>query len=212
MGTHSVMPGECLESIAHRYGFTDPHLIYDHPDNAALRRARPDPNVLLPGDEVVIPEREVKWFDAATEQRHRFVVRRRPVLLRMRMLDGAGKPRSGIPYRVEFQQTVLHGVTSANGIVEQPVPAWVPQARVTLDCEGAEERYDVALGYLDPVTHEEGLRQRLKALGYYVEAPGIPEDVRLRHAIYAYEHANDLPATGYPNSDLYEKLVEHYCS
>ena len=211
MATHSVMPGECLESIAERYGFTDPRVIYDHPDNAALRRARPDPNVLLPGDEIVIPERQVKWFDAATEQRHRFVVRQRPVLLRMRMLDGAGNPRSGIPYRVEYQQTVLDGVTSSDGVVEQRVPAYVPQALVTLVTE-PEETYRVALGYLDPVTHDDGLRQRLTALGYYVELPDVPEEIRLRHAIYAYQHANDLPASGASDAGLYRKLVDDYCS
>ena len=212
MGTHSVMPGECLESIAHHYGFTDPRLIYDHPGNAALRRARPDPNVLLPGDEVVIPERQVKWFDAATEQRHRFVVRRRPVLLRLRLIDGAGAPRSGIPYRVEYQQTVLRGVTSSDGVVEQPVPPSVPQALVTLETGATEEAYRVAFGHLDPVTHEDGLRQRLQALGYYVEAPDVPESIRLRHAIHAYQHANDFPPTGEPDERLYGKLIEHYCS
>lgn len=34
---HRVQQGECLESIAHRYGLMDWRVIFDHPDNEGLR-------------------------------------------------------------------------------------------------------------------------------------------------------------------------------
>ena len=212
MTTHTVLPGECLASIAERYGFTNPRVIYDDPANEALRRARPDPNVLLAGDEVVIPDRKLRIVNGGTEQRYRFVVDRQPTYLRLRLLNRDGTPRSGLPYRIEYQDKVFPGTTGGDGSIVHEVPSWLPGALVTVTDHGRQEQYQVALGYLDPVTDSGGLRQRLKGLGYYVEVPGVPEDILLRHAIHAYQHANDLPRTGTPDSTLYSKLVKEYCS
>lgn len=49
---HVVQPFEHISGIAHRYGFRDSHTIWDHPDNAALKRPREDPHVLLAGDQL----------------------------------------------------------------------------------------------------------------------------------------------------------------
>lgn len=212
MTTHTVLPGECLASIAERYGFTNPRVIYDHPANAELKRARPDPNVLLAGDEVVIPDRKLRTVTGGTEQRYHFVVDRQPTYLRLRLLNPDDTPRSGLPYRLEYQGQIHPGTTGADGSIVQEVPSWLPGALLTVTDGGREEKYQVALGYLDPVTDSGGLKQRLKGLGYYVDVPGVPEDVCLRHAIHAYQHANDLPPTGYPDSHLYHKLVKEYCS
>ena len=54
---HKVEPGESLYSIAHKYGIACWQSIYEHPDNADLRRRRPNPHVLHPGDEVRVPEK-----------------------------------------------------------------------------------------------------------------------------------------------------------
>lgn len=212
MTTHTVLPGECLASIAERYGFTNPWVIYDHPANEALRSARPDPNVLLAGDEVVIPDRKPRVVTGGTEQRYRFVVDRQPAYLRLKLLNPDDTPRSGLPYRVEYQGQIHTGTTSGDGSIVHEVPSYLPAAMVTVTDGGREEKYQVALGYLDPVTEEAGLRQRLKNLGYYVEVPGVPPQILLQYAIHAYQHANDLPPTGYPDSRLYGKLVKEYCS
>ena len=56
--THVVAQGEYLSLIAARFGFRDPRVIWNHPDNAALRERRKNPNVLFPGDVLTIPERK----------------------------------------------------------------------------------------------------------------------------------------------------------
>jgi hypothetical protein len=212
MRTHRVLPGECLASIAERYGFLDPRVVYDHPANEALRQARPDPNVLLAGDEVAIPEPRVRTISGGTEQRYRFVVNRQSTWLRLRLLEPDGSPRAGLPYRIEYQSQVVTGTTGGDGSIVHEVPAWLPSARVIVTAGDREETYQVALGYLDPVTHDEGLRQRLRNLGYYVEVPGVPETVLLEYALYAYQHARDLPRTRVPDSALYGHLLKDYCS
>ena len=55
MAIHRVLPGETLSLIAKKYGLRSWQDIYNHPDNAMLRKNRPDPNRIMVGDQVVIP-------------------------------------------------------------------------------------------------------------------------------------------------------------
>jgi hypothetical protein len=55
--THTVSAGESLSSIAAKYGFPDAMLIYRAACNEAFRRARPNPDQILPGDQLAIPPR-----------------------------------------------------------------------------------------------------------------------------------------------------------
>jgi hypothetical protein len=212
MITHTVSPGECLASIAERYGFTNPRVVYDHPANEALRAARPDPNVLLAGDQVAVPERQVRTVTGATEQRHRFVVDRKLVYLRLRLLDGAGKPRAGLPYRVEYQGQVLHGTTDGDGTVVQVVPAYLSSALVMVKDQGRDEQYKVALGYLDPMTSESGLRQRLANLGYILPVDAVPADIKLRFATHSFQVHHGLPVTGVADDATRQKILEAHGS
>ena len=63
---HRVTQGESITTIALRYGFRDPKAIYDHPDNAELKKKRPSPDILFPGDVVIIPDKEAKSINAPT--------------------------------------------------------------------------------------------------------------------------------------------------
>ena len=53
---YTVQPGDSLKKIAAKHGFSDYREIYDHPSNAPFRAKRPNPNVILPGDVIVIPD------------------------------------------------------------------------------------------------------------------------------------------------------------
>lgn len=51
---YTVKAGDTLSAIASRHGMRWQD-IYNHPDNAAFRAKRPNPNVIYPGDVIMIP-------------------------------------------------------------------------------------------------------------------------------------------------------------
>jgi hypothetical protein len=208
MPTYTVAPGDCLTSIAERFGFSDPMVVYDHPGNEALRRARPDPNVLLPGDQVVVPERKPRIEELATEQRHRFVVKRPVTFLRLRLQEPDGKPRSGLPYEVAYLNTKLKGVTTAEGVIEQPIPRDLTLAVVTVGKGKSREIFNVGLGFIDPVTSESGVRQRLGNLGLLRPIDGVTDDLVLRFAIHTFQLQHGLEPTGGVDTETRNKLLE----
>jgi LysM domain len=59
MPTHTVRTGETLATIARKYGHSDWKTIYDHPANAEFQRKRPNPNIILPGDVIFIPDQRL---------------------------------------------------------------------------------------------------------------------------------------------------------
>lgn len=212
MPVHTVLPGECLVSIADRYGFCDPLVIYHRPENEALRRARPDPNVLLAGDEVYVPDRELRSLTLAPERRHQLRVKTRPVFVRLRLLDAGQRPRANLPWTVEVQGARFSGHTDGNGVLEQRVPAGAVEAVVTVGAGAGEQRYRVALGYMDPEDTPSGLAQRLENLGFLPADETLPDDLRLRHAVMAFQSSAGLPATGEPDAATRTRLRERHGS
>lgn len=161
---HEVKTGECVSSIAAQYGLA-PLTLWLAPDNAALKEQRKDPNVLLAGDVVVIPEKQPKQVTRPTGQIHRFRRRGIPPKLRLRLLRD-GQPRSGEPYRLEVDGQVRTGTVPSDGVLEAHVPASAQRASLTVG-EGEEaSMHQLQLGYLDPSDTVSGLQSRLINLGW----------------------------------------------
>ncbi len=68
--THTVKKGQHLTGIAKSYGFkgSDWRKLYNHPENASLRKKRKDPNVILAGDKVKVPAVSLKDLKAHHKQ------------------------------------------------------------------------------------------------------------------------------------------------
>jgi hypothetical protein len=82
MTRYVVKQGDSLLSIAIAAGIADWKTIYDAPNNAALRskceRGERDPNILFPGEQIFLPNRELKHQPAATDAKHTDRVPRPP--------------------------------------------------------------------------------------------------------------------------------------
>src|SRR6185437_12179314 len=75
-----VQAGDCISSIAERYGFYWQTLWRANPELKSLRK---NPNVLFPGDIVKVPVRVEKNESCATDQCHTFVKQGTPAKFRL---------------------------------------------------------------------------------------------------------------------------------
>ena len=164
MKTHKVKQGESLSSIAYDYGFKVWETLYNASENADLKRKRPNPNLLYPGDEVVIPELKSKnETDLATDKLHKFVIKGERFLFRMEMNDSVMNPLVGFPFKFYIgNELIKEVVTQEKGLIEFSLSKKVRTGKI----EFLGETYDVVIGGLDPVSRVSGIQQRLTNLGY----------------------------------------------
>jgi len=160
---HTVKQGECISSIAAKYGLF-PETIWEDPANAELKERREDPNVLAPGDVVVIPDKRIKEERVGTDKRHRFRKKGVPELLRLRLLDEDGEPLANEPYLLSVEGTVRRGTTDGDGVVTEHISPDARSGRLVL--LNTEEEYRLALGHLDPLDSATGVQDRLNNLGF----------------------------------------------
>lgn len=197
--THQVRQGECLSSIAARYGFADWKAIYEHADNAELRKKRPNPNVIHPGDRVTIPDRELKEVGCATGAVHRFVVKAQPTRLKIRFRDAEGKGYADRKYQLVVGARTLEGRTDGDGLVDQPVPAHEARGELTVWLHGEDTdgyKLSLDLGALDPPEEISGAQARLVNLGFDgVEVSGALDD-GTREALRAFQEKHGLTVSG----------------
>lgn len=208
MRIHVVKQGECLSSIAYAYGFESYDLIYGHGDNAEFRKKRPDPAVILPGDEIAIPELAPRTFTVAIGSRQRFVVKRPAVQLRLYVRDRDGTALADQAYVFRFDGGERKGRTSADGVLEQTVPASIEEAAAEFSDLGLTLR--LRCGTVDPVDTVTGIQLRLNNLGFDAGAvDGVPGS-RTREAIRRFQQANQLADSGEPDDQTCRKLAQAY--
>ena len=119
--THIVEQGEHLFGIANKYGFGNFETIWSHPDNSKLRNLRKNPNVLFPGDKVVIPDKIEQVESIATTKVHRFQVRRQKLLLQIIIRDIDDKAVGDTFYSLKVKEDVHAQKTDASGMTKDEI-------------------------------------------------------------------------------------------
>jgi hypothetical protein len=82
-----VEQGDCISSVAYERGFFW-ETLWNHLDNGDLKQQRKDPNLLMEGDAVHIPDLNLKTVSGATEKKHTFKLKGVPAKLRLQVFDG----------------------------------------------------------------------------------------------------------------------------
>jgi hypothetical protein len=194
MANHTVKQGNCIESIAFEKGLFW-ETVWNDSQNAELKRKRKNPNALFPGDKVFVPEKREKEVSGATEKIHRF--RRKGVPSRIHVVvKKEGKPRSNEPYTLEIDGELFSGTTNAQGEVKRPILPNAKLARLIVGEGDAAEKFELKLGYVNPITEVSGVQHRLNNLGFHCGQPDGKMSPRTIEAIEAFQEMAGLPVTG----------------
>ena len=210
--THVVGRGESLSAIAARHGRRKQDIL-DHPDNLTLKAKRKNPEALLPGDRLTIPDFDERLEDVATEREHTFVVEIPTIEVKLRVVDHLHRALAGKQYRLEHEAARWQGTLGDDGDFSHDLPASATTAtlRVWLhdkDDDGDDEGdlvYPLHIGGLDPHDEPSGVQMRLAGLGYAVSASGQIDDAT-RSALRAFQKRHGLTASGEADAETQEEL------
>jgi N-acetylmuramoyl-L-alanine amidase len=212
--THVVKQGECLSSIARRYGFSDYRAVYDHPLNADFKRRRPNPNLIYPGDCIAIPDKREEEHAKATGQRHIFQTKVAKALLRIAIHNDFDKPCAGKRYALEVEGKLRTGHTNAKGLLEEQIAADAETGQLTIwpvdPPSEAKCMFSLSIGHLDPIEHISGVQARLNNLGFDCgEVDGILGP-KTRAAIEEFQAYCGIKPSGSADSATRDRLrIKH---
>lgn len=202
---HTVRAGDCISSIAFQHGFF-PDTIWNHADNSGLKTQRKDPNVLRPGDAVVVPEKVKKQIDKPDAAKHRFKRKGVPDVLRLQVLDEKGRGLANREYTLDIDGQQIKGTTDGDGVVEQPVPPNARSGKLTLADWPVE--YTLNLGHLSPADTPDGAKMRLANLGYDVGSTDGDFDEKSTLALERFQGEQALQVSGGLDDATIDKLKE----
>lgn len=212
MAEYVVKQGDCLASIAKKFGFPDWRVIYNHPQNASFKKKRPNPNIIHPGDALFIPDASEKTEDCATAQKHSFVLTRQRVMLRLVMKDQQGTALADKKYILVVDGTRFDGQTEASGLIEHEIPADASEGTLELRPQDDDKHYfkwKLRLGALDPIEELSGVQARLTNLGFFSGQVDGLMGPKTRTAIEAFQKAHGLQQTGSVGPKTRELLEAH---
>jgi N-acetylmuramoyl-L-alanine amidase len=207
---HIVRPGDCMTSIGAHYA-RDPDRLWNASENADLRALRDDPNVLFPGDIVVIPDASSTAPSVSQGQSNRYRARVPLCRLAVELRAPTGDGLSGIQYRLSVDgRPTKEGVTGSDGLVEAQVPATAVEADLEV-WHGTPHAFHwtLAVGHLDPVSEESGVAGRLENLGYHAHVDPDDPAGALRRAVSAFQRDHGLGETGVIDDATRDALVLH---
>ena len=198
---HTVERGESLSLIGRRLRIPWKK-IWEHAENAELRKKRGNPNILHPGDRLYIPDLKVHEVDCAPNRSHKFRTSG-AVWIRIAVVGLDHKPVSGVAYRFLFDDIKQpERKTNGKGIAEAELPSGVRDVQLRLPWA----TLPVRVAELAPAHTIRGIQQRLQNLGFdpgSIDGIDGPDTAR---AISEFQVQEGIPVTGKPDQELIRRL------
>lgn len=198
-----------MSSIAYENGFFW-QTLWNLSQNADLKAKRKNPNVLMTGDIVHIPDLTVRQEPGATEATHKFVLKGVPEYLRMKIMDQYHKPRPNLDYIIIIEGISKSGKTDGNGELKESIPPNARAGKLTFAAPPGkngkplpgmpkQQVMILQLGGLNPISEVSGVKARLTNLGCYKGPIDENLDDATNQAIKAFQTRKGLPVTGVPD-------------
>ena len=202
---HKVKQGDCISSIAFTYGFF-PETLWQHTDNSELKNLRKSMFLLCADDVVIVPDLTIKKEAIMSEQKHRFVRKGVPEVLKLQFLDYEGNPKVGLSYRLDLDGHLRHGTLDNDGYIIEVIPPDALKGLLRLGEGDNEEVIDLCLGHLYPISEIKGVQQRLNNLGYYCGAEDGDLSQKTMSAVNLFQKAMNLAISEQLNDETLSKL------
>ena len=213
MKTHKINKGECLSSLAEKYRFHDPDILYSHGDNASLKAKRDNLNLLCENDKVKIPDKEKKEEAGSDAKRHKFKAKGIRTHIRLLVEDFDGNGLAGKKYKLEVGNEVFEGTTTGDGLVEQVVLAKETKGKLQIwlnDKKTASIFWPLEIGDLEPHKEQRGIQARLNNLGFSCgEVDGIIGP-NTKAAVKAFKKKNGRSANDVLSPQTINKIKNVY--
>jgi len=201
MTPYIVRQGDYLAKLAFVHGF-DADEVWNDPKNEDVKKLRPDPNILAPGDIVYLPEKkegEGLPIEKGTENSYAATVPKVSFSILLKNPDGS--PIASRNYWIEGLGETMKGTTDVDGKLSFEVPVLVRE--LDFHVEGDRVIRRLMFGGVDPHQETSGVRQRLSALGYgppgalsATTPPGEPDEDSLSASIRCFQSDHGLEPTG----------------
>jgi hypothetical protein len=182
-------------------------------DNAELREQRPDPNILLPGDLLAVPDAKPKTHTLATGQRHRISVKIPRKELRLRVLAHNDEPLANAKYRLTLDGVpeARKGTTDGDGFLKEQVRIDVRGGLLEID----ERRFRLRFNYINPFPSEpvgaaSGISSRLAGLGYESGGARRLRSRALTNALALFQADAGIEVTGKWDSATKDQLEKRF--
>jgi N-acetylmuramoyl-L-alanine amidase len=212
---HVVKEGECATKLGDRYGFTAQAL---RTENQTLLDSRADLNMLIPGDEIRVPARRIRWESSRARERRRAVRLAPTTRFYARFLNEDGEPRAGIKFLASIQtlskspQADITGDTDDRGVIEFRVPLDTDTVTIELKEAGEIETHLMRLSHMEPASTMRGLQGRLRNLGYGCGTEDGVNGPVTTAAIRLFQLDHELDPTGNPDAATRGALLARHGS
>lgn len=204
---HTIAQGECILTIAKKYGFSNWMHIAGAPENKELMDKRGDPTCLMPGDKITIPDLNEKSEVIATGKKHTFKVNTVKAWFNMTLIDEADAPIPDTKYTLEIEShgIKVEGTSDGDGAIKEKIPVDAKEGVLTVVYDDEELKIQVMFGHKNPITEVSGKKSRLRDLGYYDGEINDNADDQYKAALEDFADRYDL-GESFTDRDIEEKL------
>ena len=164
MRPYPVRDNDFVLKLAHKLGF-NPDVVWNDPRNGDLRELRKDPNVLLGGDILYVPDQDPESHDLVVGTTNSFVAPEPPqTTVSVRFVGSESSTYAGRAFALDELPDLSGLATDDTGLATFDVP--VTLDRVTLVFPDTGESHALLIGALNPIDTPSGMFQRLQHLGH----------------------------------------------
>jgi hypothetical protein len=172
MPEHEAKQGDWFAKIVKRQGYGNAWKpIYQSADNSDFRKICPEPDLLIPGETCVLPDKNEGEETKATEKKWPFELAPSKAQLHVVILRPNGQPLKSTAYQIVFHGAGVEGQTfkkktDGSGAVKCDITTDVETATLTID----GQTFELLVGHLEPATTTKGVQARLQNLNYHIQA------------------------------------------